>query len=433
MTIDRRQLLAGLAAGAGLALAGYAAPRAASLARIAHAAPWPALEAFIARYVADYPVPGAIVAVGRGQEAPRYFADGVTVIGGDVAVDRDTLWRIYSMTKPVTGMAAMMLIEDGALGLDQNIADILPEFAAPRVLTDPDNGLESRPADGPITVRHLLTHTAGLGYSIVSTGPLLAEYRRLGLLPFSTGSVPIEGRIPEPGEENRPASLAVFSERLATVPLIADPGAKWSYSVSLDLLGRVIEVASGIPFDAFLRRRLFDPLGMTSTLFQVPRAKLSRLTASYGIENGTVTLVDPPGDSIFSRPPAFPYGGAGLVTSAQDYDRFLTMLLGEGAIAGVRIMTTDTARLAMSDLLPRGVDKSAMYTPTGFGAGGSVALAAGPDGGAGTYGWGGAAGTIAWVDRANAVRVSGYVQHFPGDVTPFRAGVTRAVYTDLNR
>ena len=357
----------------------------------------------------------------------------MTVIGGDVAVGPDTLWRIYSMTKPVTGMAAMMLIEEGVLGLDQNIADILPEFAAPRVLTDPANSLASRPAAGPITVRHLLTHTAGLGYSIVSTGPLLAEYRRLGLLPFSPGSVPIEGRIPEPGEENRPASLAVFSERLATVPLIADPGSKWSYSVSLDLLGRVIEVASGIAFAAFLEQRLFNPLGMSNSVFQVPRERLSRLTASYGIENGTAMLVDPPGDSIFSRPPAFPYGGAGLVTSAHDYDRFLAMLLGEGAVPGARVMATETARLAMSDLLPRGVDKSAMYTPTGFGAGGSVALAAGPAGGAGTYGWGGAAGTIAWVDRANAIRVSGYVQHFPGDATPFRAGVTRAVYTDLDR
>ncbi|RED17144.1 serine hydrolase domain-containing protein [Parasphingopyxis lamellibrachiae] len=422
LQIDRRRFLGGV--GASLALTGFPAAR--SMAFRSPASAWPSVEAFVPRFVADHPIPGALIALGRGQAAPEYFADGVTALGSAQPVDANTLWRIYSMTKPVTGMATMLLVEDGVIGLDQNIADFLPAFAEPRVLTDPDNSLETRPASGPITIRHLLTHTAGLGYTIITTGPLLAEYRRLGLEP---GVIMHE----EPEiVARRPQSLEEFANRLATLPIIADPGTKWSYSVSLDLLGRIIEIASGMPFDTFLQQRIFTPLDMRDTIFQVPAEKTGRMTASYTIRDGAPVLVDPAEGSVYAQPPRYPYGGAGLVSSARDYDRFLTMLLGEGALGDVRIMDAETARLAMSDLLPADVDKTDMYYQSGFGAGGRVTTEPGAAGeGIGTYGWGGAAGTVAWVDRANNLRASGYVQNLPSEVTPFRAGVLGAVYADL--
>ncbi len=422
LRMDRRQFLGSV--GASLALASM--PGARALAFQSAASPWSAVEAFVPRFAAEYPVSGALVAVGRGQSAPEYFANGVAAFGSEHRVDANTLWRIYSMTKPVTGMATMMLIEDGAISLNQNIADFLPGFAAPQVLVDPENSLETRAASGPITIRHLLTHTAGLGYTIVTTGPLLAEYQRLGLEP---------GVIMHEAPEvvaRRPHSLEEFADRLATLPIIADPGTKWSYSVSLDLLGRIIEIASGMPFDVFLQQRIFTPLDMRDTFFEVPADKIDRMTASYTIRDGAPVLVDPAEGSVYAQPPRYPYGGAGLVSSARDYDRFLTMLLGEGALGDVCIMGTETAQIAMSDLLPPGVDKSSMYDPSGFGAGGRVTIEPGALGeGIGTYGWGGAAGTVAWVDRANNLRASGYIQNLPSEAMPFRDGVLGAVYADL--
>ncbi|QLC25596.1 beta-lactamase family protein [Parasphingopyxis algicola] len=420
--IDRRHFLGGL--GGGLALSTLPAR---ALAALDGAPAWPSVASFVPRFVSEHFVPGALIALGTGQDAPTYFADGTVALDSDVAVDAGTLWRIYSMTKPVTGIATMMLVEDGAIGLDQNIADFLPGFAEPRVLTDPANSLDTRASSGPITIRHLLTHTAGLGYTIVTTGPLLAEYQRLGLEP---------GVIMHEDPEvvaRRPSSLAEFADRLATLPIIADPGTKWSYSVSIDLLGRVIEIASGMAFDAFLQQRLFGPLGMADTFFHIPAEKEGRMTASYTLREGEVVQVDPARGSVYAQPPRYPYGGAGLVSSARDYDRFLTMLLGEGALGDVRIMETETARLAMSDLLPPEIDKTAMYYESGFGAGGRVTIEPGAAGeGVGTFGWGGAAGTIAWVDRANNLRASGYVQNLPSEITPFRAGVLGSVYADLH-
>lgn len=427
MMLDRRHFLLGLGATTGLALAGCSpAPReSATAAEAAPSSAWPSVRAYVDGFVAGQPLPGAIVAVGRGQEPPSYIAAGRTALDSTVAVDADSLWRIYSMTKPVTGIAAMLLVEDGALGLDRNIAEILPEWASPRVLTDAADSLDARPATRPITVRNLLTHTAGLGYTIVTTGPLLAEYRRLGIEPAVLGP----DASPRPGG---PQSLAEFSERLATLPLIADPGAKWSYSVSLDLLGRVIEVASGMPFDRFLASRIFTPLSMNDSFFQVPRDRVARMTANYSIEGGRAAVADPARGSIYEQAPPYPFGGAGLVSSAHDYDRFLAMLLDEGETEGARIMSRETARLAMSDLLPATVDRATLEGLTGFGAGGRVATAATPGGeGVGTYGWGGAAGTIAWVDRARNVRASGFVQRFPFDADNFGEDVVRAVYADL--
>lgn len=415
MIVDRRAFLAGAAAIGAFPL------------RAATTDDWPRIQAFLDSYVRGGQLPGCAASIGRGTSPARLLSAGTIARDSRRAVDGDTLWRIYSMTKPVTGMAAMILIEEGKLGLDQNIADFIPGFTKPRVLTNPQRDLASRPAARPITVRNLLTHTAGLGYTIVTTGPLLDEYVRLGLSPFRVGQIPL------PGAPALPAapSLTAFADRLATLPLIADPGTRWSYSVSLDLLGRVIEIASGMAFDRFLEARLFRPLGMASTFFTVPRNQLQRMSTNYlELPLGTIPA-DSGATSVYADPAPFPFGGAGLVSSARDYDRFLAMLMGEGTVDGVRIMRSETAKLAMSNLLPSGARVSGPVAGAGFGAGGRVSLSPSSGQGVGTFGWSGAAATIGFVDRARGVRAAGYAQYMPDNVYPFTRDFTNSVYTSL--
>lgn len=390
----------------------------------------------VRRYAAEGKVAGLAVAYARG-DAPAVtsYAGRIADESDAPAVDGATLWRIYSMTKPVTGIAAMILVEEGKLGLDQPIADFVPAFRNMKVLIDPAKGLESRPATVPITVRHLLTHTAGLGYTVVTKGPLLDEYNRLGINPATVNTAMESGF-----RAARPASLEAFADRVASLPLIAEPGSKWSYSISLDVLGRVIEVASGMPFDAFLQKRIFDPLKMKSTYFTVPASETSRFASNYYFVGQNRVAIDPGATSVWLAPPSFPYGGSGLVSSTADYDRFLHMLINEGSLDGARILNPATARLAMSNLVPPGADTTALQAISdldgamGFGAGGSVYLEDGPGGaGKGTYGWGGAAGTIGWVDPKNRIRGTLMVNYFPAEHWPLRTEITRAIYADLKR
>lgn len=421
--LDRRGFLGGaIAAGT------FAALPERAFALLRDTGDWAKVQTALDGYVGAGTLPGVEASIGRGTAPAAFLSAGTLARGSTVAVDADSLWRVYSMTKPITGMAAMMLVEDGKIALDQNIADFIPAFANPRVLIDPMKDLTSRPAARPITVRNLLTHTAGLGYSIITKGPLLAEYIRLGITPGAVS----RKKLPNVPDVPTAPSLEVFADRLATLPLIADPGAIWSYSVALDLMGRMIEVASGMAFDTFLQRRIFDPLGMTSTWFQVPADQAHRLTTNYFILPIGPFPVDPGMDSVYLDKPPFPFGGAGLVSSARDYDRFLAMLAGEGAVDGVRVMKTETARLAMSNLLPQGVKGTGMIAGAGFGAGGQVTIKPGDAGqGVGTFGWGGAAATIAWVDRERGIRAAGYAQYMPDTSQPFTTDVAKAVYTSL--
>jgi CubicO group peptidase (beta-lactamase class C family) len=411
---DRRNFLKlGAAAGAGTLLGLPALSAAAD--------DWPAVQALLDRYVAAGTLPGVAASVARGTGPARFFAAGTLERGGRERVDADSLFRIMSMTKPVTGMAVMMLIEDGRMKLDQELADFIPAFASARVLIDPAKGMDSRPASRRITIRHLLTHTSGLGY-FSRAAALRDAYLKLGLVPVRTG----RGALVDTPSFDYAPSLDAFAERTATLPLLVDPGTSWIYSMSPDLLGRVIEIASGMPFDAFLAQRIFAPLGMTSTYFTVPKSEAGRLTSLYEI-NDKGTLVDGRADSILFEPPPFLWGGAGLITSPRDYDRFLLMLAGEGAIGNVRILRRETARLGMSNLLPPGV--SVTGNGGGFGALGSVALTPVPDGrGVGTYGWSGGAGTTAFVDPSKGVRAAGYGQYVQADALPLRAEFTASVY-----
>ena len=423
MMVSRRAMLGGLALAGG-----FAASARPALALVDSGPAFPATRAFVSGFVERKQLAGAIATIGRGTAAPHIIAAGSTALGGPVAVDQDSLWRVYSMTKPVTGIAAMLLVDRGKLRLDQPIADLLPAFAKMQVQVTPDGSLtDLRPAKTAITLRHLLTHTAGLGYSIVQKGPLLEAYRANGILP---GKVT---RLPLPGIDNSPAapSLAEFADRLAKLPLVYEPGTRWSYSVSLDLLGRVIEVASGKAFDAFLADELFGPLGMMSSWFQVPASEVGRLTTNYAPFGGALVPIDPAASSIYLDKPEFPFGGAGLVSSARDFDRFLMMLAGKGAIGSTRLMSEATAMLAMSDLFPAGVDTTGTFIAGhGFGAGGRVSLPGSP-GGPGTFGWGGAAGTLAFVNPLNGLRGGGYAQYMPPESLEFQSKLGETILKDI--
>lgn len=391
----------------------------------------PQARGVVESYVAQGRAPGVVAVIGEGARTTVLKAGKLSFEAGAAPADEQTLWRVYSMTKPITAMAAMILIEEGKLKLDQPISDFFPAFKTMRVLVDPAKDLTSVPAKTPITVRHLMTHTAGLGYTIVTKGPLLAEYEKNGITPFtSTVGAEVQAR------KVRPPSLQAFAERVATLPLIAEPGTKWSYSIGLDVLGAVIEKASGMPFDSFLQTRIFTPLKMKSTFFQVPAGDASRLITGYAFFGENPIPIDPGAQSAYLQPPSFPYGGAGLVMSAADYDRFLHMLQNGGTLDGVRVMKPATVDLALSNLLPAGVTytDTSRNVPMGFGAGGSVSLAATPNGpGKGSYGWGGAAGTIAWVDRARQQRVTVMVNYIPGERWPLRADFAKAFYADTGR
>ncbi len=388
------------------------------------------------RYVEQGTVPGIVITYAKGDAPLTVIAEGRIANEAEApAADIDSLWRVYSMTKPITGIAAMILVEEGKLKLDQPISDFIPAFKTMKVLVDPAKDLTTRPATHPITVRNLLTHTAGLGYNIITKGPLLDEYNRLGINPAQVNtSMEVQMRAA------RPASLEEFANRVATLPLIAEPGSKWSYSIGLDVLGRVIEVASGMPFDTFVNTRIFQPLHMNESYWTVPADKAGSFATDYALVGGNRIALDPGATSVWLKPPSFPYGGAGLVTSARDYDRFLHMLVNGGELDGARILKPETVALAMSDLLPAGVDKSILGemtadsgVPMGFGAGGSVYLADRPGGpGKGTFGWGGAAGTIAWADPVHKVRATGMINLLLAE-TGLKREVGRAVYADLAR
>lgn len=401
----------------------------------------PQTQALFDGYVRDDKMPGIVAAFGVG-DRPTWFvsAGRIATDAGAPQATPDSLWRVYSMTKPVTAMAAMMLIEEGKIGLDDPVAKYIPAFKTMQVATDPEKSLAGVPAVRPITIRMLLTHTSGLTYNIIAKGALLKEYERLGILPAAV-SASIEPSM----RRTRPATLAAFADQVAKAPLIAQPGTAWNYSVGLDVMGRVIEVASGMPFDRFVNTRIFAPLKMTSSFWTVPAAQASRLATNYAFTGAGLAPLDPGVTSVYLQPPSFPYGGAGLVMSARDYDRFLHMLADEGTLDGVRIMKPETVRLAMSNLLPAGVTfggvggatggASASTTPMGYGAGGSVYLADGPGGmpSKGTYGWGGAAGTVAFVDPVRRVRGTIMVNYFPADRWPVRQETVQALAADLSR
>jgi CubicO group peptidase (beta-lactamase class C family) len=383
---------------------------------------FPAIRAMVDRVISERAAPGAIVAIVEGVGRPDYISSGTIALESPLPVNEHTLFRVYSMTKPITGMAAMLLIAEGRMKLDQPVADFIPAFANMRVLTNPSQGVETRPATSAMTIRHLLTHTAGLGGGPAVKGPLKDIYEKTGLRQNLVSAA-------ERLEHAPPANLKDFADRLAAAPLLSDPGTAWSYSVGLDLLGRIIEIVAGVPFEQFLERRFFAPLGMRDTFFTLPESKKARLVTNYTGQGAKLTEVDAGPASIFLNKPAFPSGGGGLISSARDYDRFLAMLANEGRMGRAEIMPPDAVKAGTSNLLPQGVsmrDYIGIPGVVGFGAGGCIANHGGLKG---LFGWLGAAGTIGVIAPDQRLRVTGLINNM--SVFSFAMNLPKAVHDDL--
>ncbi|MER6633677.1 serine hydrolase domain-containing protein [Streptomyces sp. NPDC000987] len=382
------------------------------------------LDRHFAHHVDDGRLPGFLVAVARGGRVAHLTAHGLRDIAAGLPVETDTLWRIYSMTKPVTAVAALILMEEGRLSLDDPVARYLPAFADPRVhVSGTGADVRTRPAAGPIRIRHLLTHTAGLTFGFYHAHPVDALYRAAGL----------ESSV-VPGTD-----LARTVDVYASLPLQFDPGTRWNYSVASNVLGRVIEVVSGQPLDAFFAERIFGPLGMADAGFHVPEEQASRLAELYG-DTGDGGIEPIPGLPLRGRPRLLS-GSGGMVASAHDWHRFMELLRRRGELDGVRLLAPGTVDLMTRNHLPGGADlrsfgsRPAHDVPgndgVGFGLGVSVvvdpARTAAPVG-LGTYGWSGVATTTFWVDPGRDLTVQFYTQLRPKSSNVFFPELKRLVH-----
>ena len=285
-------------------------------------------------------VPGLVGLVSRRGEA-HVVALGVQTAGGR-AMKRDSLFRIASMTKPVTAAATMILVEDGLVRLDEPVDRLLPELADRRVLKSVEGPLDDTvPADRPITIRDLLTFTLGYGYLFSEKpSPVDEAIARLGLAPGP----------PRPSDRPPPDE---FMRRLGSLPLLFQPGERWLYNTGAEVLSVLVARASGRPFEAFLKERLFDPLGMKDTAFAVPASSVDRLTTAYqrNPRTGTVDVFDPSEGSDWTHPPAFPNGAAGLLSTVDDYLAFAAMLMDFGRHGSTRILSRPSVELMTTDRL----------------------------------------------------------------------------------
>jgi CubicO group peptidase (beta-lactamase class C family) len=360
------------------------------------------LDRYLDNYVAAGRQKGSLVAVSRDGKLAHVSMRGYRDAEAGLPVEADTLWRIYSMTKPVTSVAAMMLYEEGAISLHDPVAKYIPAFEQMRVYRrGPAAAMESLPASQPMRVWHLMTHTAGLTYDFFYTNPVDETYRRV----FEFGKPP-------------KYTLAEACDRWATIPLLFEPGTSWNYSVATDVLGRVVEVASGQRLDEFFSQRIFQPLGMHETSFSISAADKQRLAVLYGINPQSGELFAPPDwDIDRTEAPIFLSGGSGLISTASDYLRFTHMLLRGGELDGNRVLSPRTIDLMRVNHLPGGGLVGPPFgrglgSPgdegRGFGLGFGIVVdpvAAKSLAPAGEYAWSGAAGTAFWVDPINDVTV----------------------------
>ena len=388
------------------------------------------LDGFLAeRYLAPGRLPGALVLVHRRGRTAHLSVQGHADLATGRALAEDTIFRIYSMTKPITSLAFMMLVEEGRVALDDPVHRFIPEW---RNLGVHDAGaaasLATRPLAGPMRMIDLLRHTSGLTYGFQQRTPVDAAYRSRRI-----GDLHAEG------------GLDRMIAELARLPLEFSPGAAWNYSVSTDVLGYLIGRISGQPFDAFLRQRLFAPLGMTDTDFVAPADKRDRFCSCYqATPQGGMVLQDAWNDSVYHRPPSLISGGGGLVSTAQDYLQFCRLLLGRGTVDGVTYLGRKTFELMTANHLPGGGDlpglsvslfSEATYAGVGFGLGFGVTLDPArtlTPGSRGDYFWGGMASTYFWIDPAEDMAVIFMTQLMPSATYPIRRQLRTLVYAALD-
>jgi CubicO group peptidase (beta-lactamase class C family) len=381
----------------------------------------------VASFVEKGQLPGLVTVVARNGKVVHFEAFGKRDVERDKPMTKDTIFRMYSMTKPITGAAIMVLVDDGKLKVSDPVSKYLPEFTDMTVMEVTDDGsTKIVPAESPITIEHLLMHTGGLIYGIFDGGPLGELYNESGInTDGSSGN-----------------TLAQFSKMVAKMPLKSQPGAKWNYSVSMDVLGRVVEVITGERFGDFLHSRIFQPLGMKDTAFYVSSDKADRFVANYGpnANKSGMVLLDDPKTSPFLKLPSLDSGGGGSVGTAADYLRFAQMLLNGGELDGVRIISQKSTKAMTSDHMgpeygQNPINVSSFSLPgIGFGYTGAVVkenVKASVFGGPGIFTWAGYATTDFWIDKKEKIVGIVLTQLLPaGTYTP-RSTVYNATYAAI--
>ncbi|QOC93286.1 serine hydrolase domain-containing protein [Micromonospora craniellae] len=387
------------------------------------------IDTHFGRYVDDGRLAGFQVLVTRRGEIAHSATYGLRDREAGTPVEADTLWRIYSMSKPITSVAAMMLWEEGRFELTDEIGRWLPEFADMRVYSKGSTLKPyTVPAVEPIRVWHLLSHTSGLTYGFMQTSVVDGLYRAAGYDLYPPSDVDLAG------------ACRVFGE----LPLLFQPGTAWGYSVATDVLGRLVEVVSGQSLDTFLREWILHPLGMIDTRWHVEGADVERLAALYVPDPATGRAVrhDRLGDLAYAKPTLLS-GGGGLISSAADYHRFTQMLLRGGELDGVRLLGPRTVRLMTRNHLPGGGDLGTLSTGgfaettldgIGFGLGFAVVDDPVPSrlpSSVGEYYWGGVASTAFWVDPAEELTALLFTQLMPSSTWPLRSQLRQLVYSAL--
>jgi CubicO group peptidase (beta-lactamase class C family) len=371
-------------------------------------------------------LPCALTLIQRRGEIAHLSALGQMDVERKRPVREDTIFRIYSMTKPLTSVAFMMLVEDGRVALDEPVHRFIPQWRDLGVYEGGFIGtFRTRRTSAPMRVIDLLRHTSGLTYGFQQRTNVDAAYRKLGFGEIG-GSVSLEGMI----------------EGLAKTPIEFSPATLWNYSVSTDVLGYLIGKITGEPFEEFLRNRILQPLRMVDTDFSVPASKASRFAACYSATpEGRMQLQDDPHTSAYLRPPTFVSGGGGLVSTVADYLRFCRMLLNGGELDGVRILSPKTIELMTANHLPGdkqlpdasvSLFSEATYAGVGFGLGFAVTLNAAHTlmpGTPGDYSWGGMASTYFWIDPREDLIVIFMTQLTPSATYPIRRELRTLVYS----
>ncbi len=385
---------------------------------------------FEANYLKTGILPCMATLVSRNGQIVHEAYRGASAFEGGAPIAEDALFRIYSMTKPVTAVSAMMLFEEGHFRFDQPVSRFIPEFKEMDVWVSGDSApFETRPAERQIRILDTFLHTTGLTYGFLFQHPIDAHYRQQEI-----------GTIDETLEEQ--------CRRLATTPLLFSPGERWNYGHSTDVLGRIVEIISGQSLADFFQERIFEPLGMVDTSFWVPEAKQHRLPACYQKNpvTGEVTLQDGQGSTShgYSSPMKLHNAGGGLVSSLRDYHRFCLMLLHGGSFNGARLLSPKTVEFMRQNHLPGGQsikefgDKTfseARMEGNGFGLGGSVQISSVETlspGSVGTYSWGGLANTFFWIDPEEELIGIQATQMIPSGCYPIRPQFQQLVYAALD-
>ena len=391
------------------------------------------------RYVDEGKIPGYLALIARRGKTAYLHRYGLRDVEAALPVEEDTIFRIYSMTKPITSVAVLTLYERSLLQLDDPASEYIPAFKELEVF---ESGDEQRwrtaPAEREMTIGDLLTHTSGLTYGHMQAHPVDAMYRQRKFF------------------EDAEMTLADFAAGLSELPLLFSPGTRWGYSVATDVLGFIIEVVSGKTLDQYFADEILGPLGMVDTAFAIAPEKQARFAANYERDGDGFRLIDKPSESTYLGQPKLPSGGGGLISTASDYLRFAQMLLNKGELSGARILGRRTVELMTSNHLPGGCDLARMgyalasetrsegvgmglgarlnlrqggvrtetrHEGVGFGLGGSVLLdpaAAQILASPGEFAWGGAASTFFWIDPREDMTAIFLTQLMPSSAYPIR-------------